>query len=141
MESLRYTRIEQTAMLQNDSPHDDFASHFYLTRYDRLKGIPMLSPEHVRTAARKAFYDATGKNQYELPLLQDEGKSAIAWSMNWYKLRNSDNKTYQLTDDDKAAIIRDYEEVRKTSPLKNTIHIFQHDTSDTLLIAISFILE
>lgn len=141
MESLRYTRIDQTAMLRTDSPHDDFASHFYLTRYDCLTGIAMVSPEHLRTAARKAIYDATGKNQYELPILQDEGKSAMAWSMNWYKLRNSDNKTYQLTDNDKAAIISDYEEVGKTSPLKTTIHIFQHDTSDTLLIAVSFILE
>jgi len=134
-------RIEQNAMLQNDSPYDEFASHFYLTRYDRLEGLLMISPELLRTAARKAIYDATGKNQYELPLFHDEGKSAVAWSMNWYKLRNSDNQTYQLTDDDKAAIIRDYEEVGKTSPLKTTIHIFQHDTSDTLLIAVSFILE
>ena len=70
MESLRYTRIEQTAMLQNDSPHDDFASHFYLTRYDGLKELPMLSPEHLRVAVRKENFVATGKIQYELLLLR-----------------------------------------------------------------------
>jgi histone acetyltransferase (RNA polymerase elongator complex component) len=128
-------------MLQNDSPHDDFAAHFYLTRYEHLKGLLMVSPEHVRTAAKKAFYDATGKNQYELPLFQDEGKNAMAWSMNWYRLRTPDNKTYQLTDDDKANIISDYKEIGKSSPLKTQIHIFQSDNSDTLLIAVSFILE
>jgi hypothetical protein len=141
MESLRYTRIEQTAMLQNDTPNDDFAAHFYLTRYERLKGIPMTSPEQLRTAIKKANYDATGKNQYELPLLQDEGKDAMAWSMNWYRLCTPDNKTFQLTEEDKLNIISDFVEDSKWSPLKSTIHIFQHDHSDTLLIAISYILE
>jgi hypothetical protein len=141
MESLRYTRIEQTAMLQNDSPHDDFAAHFYMTRYERLKGLPMVSADQVRTAAKKAIYDSIGNNQYELGVLQDEGKNAMAWSMNWYRLRTPDNKTFQLTDDDKATIVSDFVEISKTSPLKTQIHIFQRDTSDTLLIAVSFILE
>jgi len=140
MESLRYTTIEQTAMLQNDSPHDDFAAHFYVTRYDRLKGLLITSPEEVRTAAKKANYNATGKNQYELAVLQDEGKDAIAWSMNWYRLRTPDNKTFQLTDEDKSNIVSDFVEDCKWSPLKTTIHIFQRDGSDTLLIAFSYIL-
>jgi hypothetical protein len=142
MESLRYTRIEQTAMLENETPHDDFAAHFYLTRYENLKGLLMTSPEQLRTAVKKANYDATGKNQYELRLLQDECKYAMAWSMNWYTLRTPDNKTYQLTNDDKSTIINDFvEDSKNWSPLKSTIHIFQNNHSDTLLIAMSYILE
>ena len=141
MESLRYTKIEQTAMLKNDTPHNDFASHFYLTRYERLKGLLMTSPEQVRTASKKAIYDSIGKNQYELGVLQDEGKVAMAWSMNWYRLRTPDNKTYQLTNDDKTTIINDFVELSKSAPLKTQIYIFQDDDSDTLLIAISYILD
>jgi len=137
----RFTKIEETAMLQNNTSYDDFAAHFYNTRYQRLRGLPMESAEQVRTATRKANYDATGKNQYELPLLQDQGKDAMAWSMNWYRLRTPENKTYQLTDEDKATIISDFVEDSKRSPLKTTIHIFQSENSDTLLIAVSMILE
>jgi hypothetical protein len=136
-----YTKLEETCMFQNDSSHDDFVEYFYLTRYNQIKGILMDKPEHVRTAAKKAIYDATGKNQYELPLLQDEGKNAMAWSMNWYRMRTAENKPFQLTDDDKANIMSDFEEVRKTAPLKSQLHIFQRNGSDTCLIAVSFIFE
>jgi hypothetical protein len=137
----RFTKIEETGTFKNDIPHDDFINHFYNTRYHRLTGLLMISPEQLRSEIKKAIYDATGKNQYELPLLQDEGKNAMAWSMNWYRLRNSENQAYHLTDDDKATIVSDFVEISKTSPLKTTIHIFQHGGSDTLLIAVSFILE
>jgi hypothetical protein len=61
--------------------------------------------------------------------------------MNWYRMRTAENKPFQLTDDDKANIMSDFEEVRKTAPLKSQLHIFQRNGSDTCLIAVSFIFE
>ena len=137
----RFTKIEETAMLQNDTPYDDFAAHFYNTRYQRLRGLPIESAEQVRAASKKAIYDSIGKNQYELGVLQDEGKVAMAWSMDWYRLRTPDNQTFHLTDDDKENIVNDFVELSKTAPLKTQIHILQSENSDTLLIAVSMILE
>lgn len=137
----RFTKIEETGIFENDIPHEEFANHFYKTRYDRFAGLLMTTPEELRSEIKKTIYDATGKNQYELPLLEKEGKNAMAWSMNWYRLRTPDNKTYHLTDDDKATIVSEFVEISKTSPLKTTIHIFQREGTDALLIAVSFILE
>jgi hypothetical protein len=127
-------------MFEDYSPHDDFIEHFYLTRYDRLRGLLMTSPEELRVAVKKAIYDSIGKNQYELPLLQDEGKAGLAWSMNWYRLCDSEHKTYQLTQEDRSKIQADFVELCKASPLKIKIYIFQLDGSDTCLIAVSHIL-
>jgi hypothetical protein len=141
MESMeRYTRIETTCKFEDEAPHDDFIEHFYLTRYDRLRGLLMTSPEELRIAVKKAIYDSIGKNQYELPLLQDEGKAGLAWSMNWYRLCDSEHKAYQLTQEDQSKILADFVELGKASPLKIKIYIFQLDTSDTCLIAVSHIL-
>jgi hypothetical protein len=137
----RFTKIEEIAMLQNDSPHDDFAAHFYLTRYDRLKGLLMTTPENLRTAAKKAIGDSIAKNQCDLAVLSDDGKDAMAWSMNWYRLRTKDNKTYQLAEEEKNKITGDFQELSKASPLKTQIHIFQREGSDTCLIAVSLMLD
>jgi hypothetical protein len=141
MASLRYTIIEETGVFQSDSSHEDFVSHFYETRYSRLKGILMATPEQLHAAIKKVVYDFIGKNQYELALLRDEEKDGMGWSMSWYRLRTPEKKTYKLSDEDKEKIISDFVELRKTSPLTGEIFIIQRDGSDMLLVAVSLILE
>lgn len=141
-EMSRFTLIEETALLQKDTPNDDFAAHFYMKRYDRLKGIPMATPDQVITAATKAIGDSIHKNQYELAQIcaKDRG-DAMAWSMNWYRLRTPDNKTYQLSDDDKVKIISNAQALTKPSPLLTQTFIFQQEDSDMLLVAVSLTID
>ena len=141
MASLRYTIIEETGVFQSDSSREDFVAHFYQTRYSRLKGILMATPEQLRAATKKVIYDFIGKNQYELPLLRDEEMDGMGWSMTWYRLRNPEKKIYKLSDEDKEKIIGDFVELRKASPLTGEIFIIQRDGSDMLLVAVSLILE
>lgn len=141
MKSLRYTTIEETSMFQTDCSHEEFVSHFYKTRYDRLEGLLMPTPELLRAAAKKTTYDFDGKCRYELCVMEDKGQNGMMWSMNWYKLRDSDNKVYTLSEEEEEGIVADFFELRKTTPLTAEIYIFQGDGSDMLLIAVSFILK
>jgi hypothetical protein len=143
MESLdRVVIIEENAFLQKDTQTEDFAEHFYITRYGRLKGLLMTCPELLIASATKAICDSIAKNKYELQQIcpKDRG-DAMAWSMNWYQLRTSDNKIFQLSDLDKAKIINNAVELRKPSPLLTQTFIFQRDNSDMLLIAVSLVID
>ena len=141
MASLRYTTIEETGVFHPDNFHEDFVSHFYETRYDRLKGILMPTPEQLRAAVRKVIDDFDGKNRYELCLLKDQDKDGMGWSMTWYRLRTPEKKIYMLSDEDKEKIRSDFVDlVIKRSPLTGEIFMMQRDSSDLLLVAINLII-
>jgi len=137
----RFTLIEETALLQNDTPQDDFAAHFYVTRYDRLKGIPQTDFATLRKSAWDAIEYSMGKNAVALGELRQAGKNPLAWSMNWYRLRDTQNKPYKLTDNEKSLIISDFEDLKERNPFNAQIHIFHRETSDMLLIAVSLELQ
>ena len=141
MASLRYTTIEETGVFHPGNFHEDFVSHFYETRYDRLKGILMPTPEQLRAAVRKVIDDFDGKNRYELSVLKDQDKDGMGWSMTWYRLRTPEKKIYMLSDEDKEKIRSDFVDlVIKCSPLTGEIFIMQRDSSDMLLVAINLII-
>ena len=141
MASLRYATIEETGVFHLENFHEDFVSHFYETRYDRLKGILMPTPEQLRAAVRKVIYDVDGKNRYELSLLKDQDKDGIGWSMTWYRLRTPEKKIYMLSEEDKEKIRSDFVDlVIKSSPLTGEIFMMQRDGSDMLLVAINLII-
>lgn len=142
MSTSRYTVIEETAMLQNDSPLDDFACHFYMTRYVRLRGIVQHTFADLRTSVKQAISDSMDKNSVDLPRLTAKGMNPMAWSMNWYRLRNKENRMYQLTHDEKVLISEDYVELKEQHPFSQAqIHIFQKDDSDMVLIAVALLLD
>ena len=141
MASLRYTIIEETGVFHHENFHEDFVSHFYETRYDRLKGILMPTPEQLRAAVRKVIDDFDGKNRYELCLLKDQGKDGMAWSMTWYRLRTPEKKIYILSEEDKEKIRGDFVDlIIKCSPHTGEIFMMQRDGSDMLLVAINLII-
>jgi hypothetical protein len=137
----RLALIEGTAMLQNDTPPEDFACHFYKTRYDRLKGMTMRTPEDVRRASKKLIERSMSGNVVTLRQQRDQGQDAMAWSMNWFRLRNKDNKPYTLTNEEKSLIVEDYMFLKDNYPITGEIHIFQLDGSDMLLVAVSLHLD
>ena len=138
MKSLRFAIIEETGILQTDCSHEEFVSHFYKTRYDRLEGVRMRTPELLRTAVKKAAYDFDGKCKYELCVMEDKGQNGMMWSMNWYSLRDSENNAYTLSNEEEEEIVADFFELRKRTPLTAEIYIFQSNDSDMLLVAVSF---
>jgi hypothetical protein len=140
MEPLRHTKIEENGLFQRGTSHEEFVSHFYQTRYKRIEGELMRTPELLRTVAKKTIDEFNDRNLYELVVFEEQGKDVLAWSMNWYKLRNSDNEPYNLPEEDEEKIMEDFLELRKRTPLTAEIFIFQADGSDMLLIAVSLIL-
>jgi hypothetical protein len=141
MESLHYIKIEQNAMLQNDTPPEDFACHFYKTRYDRLKGIVKRTPDEVRKASKELLQHSMDSNVIDLMKCHERGQNAMAWSMNWFRLRDKDNKIYTLTNEEKARIVEDYVFLKENNPFTGEIYIFQLDGSEILLVAVSLILD
>ena len=71
MESRRHITIEQTALLQKETRNEDFAAHFYMTRYESLEGVPMASPEELLAAVTKAIKTSIGDKTYELAQIKD----------------------------------------------------------------------
>jgi hypothetical protein len=61
--------------------------------------------------------------------------------MNWFRLRNKDNKPYTLTNEEKSLIVEDYMFLKDNYPITGEIHIFQLDGSDMLLVAVSLHLD
>jgi len=133
----RYTKIEETALLQADSPSEDFAYHFYTTRYDRLKGIRTPSEYSLTLSVESAITDSLKKNVVDLKLLNDEGRNAVAWSMNWFRCRDVDNKTWRISDALKAKLMDEYKEYSTDIPLHSEMFIFQGHDQDMVLVAVS----
>jgi hypothetical protein len=137
----RLALIEETAMLQNDTPPEDFACHVYKTRHDRLKGVTMRTPEDVRQASKKQIERSMSGNVVTLRQQRDQGQDAMAWSMNWFRLRNNDNQIYTLTNEEKSLIVDDYLFLKDNYPITGEIHIFQLEGSEMLLVAVSLYLD
>ena len=138
VKSLRFAVIEETGILQSDFSHEEFVSHFYKIRYDRIEGVRMRTPELLRDTVKKATYDFDGKCKYELCVMEDKGQNGMMWSMNWYSLRDSENNAYTLSNEEEEEIVADFFELRKRTPLTAEIYIFQSNDSDMLLVAVSF---
>ena len=137
----RYTTIEETATLQQDTPLEDFAYHFYKTRYDRLKGVLMSSHDVLRKAVLTCILESMERNLTALPKLRLANKMPMAWSMNWFRLRDSQNKVFVLTKDQKEEIIDDFHVLRQTYPFLARMFVFQGEDKDMLLVAMSLELE
>jgi hypothetical protein len=129
----RLALIEETAMLQNDTPPEDFAVHYYLNRYDRLKGVIKRDFADLQQSIHIALRESFGRNLGLFPDLEE--KNPVAWSMNWYRLRDSNNKTWTLDGSQKTAISSDFVDLRMRYPFDAEIHIFQLDDRDVLLVA------
>jgi hypothetical protein len=120
-------------MLQNDTPPEDFACHYYLNRYDRLKGVVKRDFADLRQSIKTALNDSFGRNSAVFPSLMEQ--NPVAWSMNWYRLRDNNNKTWMLDGSQKTAIVADFVDMRHDYPFDAQIHIFQLDDRDVLLVA------
>jgi len=133
----RYTKIEETALLQVDSPSEDFAHHFYTSRYDRLKGIRTPSEYSLTLCVELAVKESLKKNVVDLKLLNDEGRNAVAWSMNWFRCRDVDNKTWVIPESLKEKLQQDFREYSMDIPLLSEMFIFQGYEQDMVLVAVS----
>ena len=141
MESLQYIKIEQNAMIQNHTLPEDFVCHFYKTRYDRLEGIVKRTPEEVRKASKELIQNSMDSNVIDLRKCHERGQNAMAWSMNWFRLCDKDNKIYTLTNEEKGHIVDDYVFLKENNPYTGEIYIFQLDGSEMLLVAVSLMLD
>ena len=146
-----YTTIEETAMLQNDTPELDFACHYYNTRYDRLRGIIVGMGHHasdintLRDKAKEVWDHSLWKNSRDLVSdIEQKKHNPSGWSMTWFRLRtfsgmiaNGSDKTYTLTDADRAVINAELQESLKDyTDLNVNLFLIQKEKSDTLLVAI-----
>ena len=129
----RLALIEETAMLQNDTPPEEFVEHCYMNRYERLKGVVKRDFDDLRHSIHTALDESFGRNSGAFPSLREQ--NPVAWSMNWYRLRDNTNKTWSLDDDQKTAIVADFEDLRLDFPFEAQIHMFQLDDRDVLLVA------
>ena len=129
----RLALIEETAMLQNDTPPEEFVEHCYMNRYERLKGVVKSDFADLRHSIKTALTDSFGRNSGLFPSLMEQ--NPVAWSMNWYRLRDNTNKTWTLDGSQKTAIVADFEDLRLDYPFDAQIHIFQLDDRDVLLVA------
>jgi len=137
----RYTTIEETATLQQDTPMEDFAYHFYKTRYDRLKGILQRDFDTLRKSALECILDSMNRNVVALPKLRLANKMPMAWSMNWFRLRDDKNKMFVLSKEQKEQIIDDFHVLRQSYPFLAEMYIFQGEDKDMLLVAMSLMME
>jgi hypothetical protein len=133
----RYALIEETGMLQNDTPPDDFVAHYYMNRFRRFRGVINRDFDELRQSVKIALEAYFDRNSVRFPFLEEQHGivKPVAWSMNWYRLRDNNNKTWWLEDSQKADIVADFEDLRINNDFKAQVHIFQMDDQDELLIA------
>ena len=129
----RFALIEETAILQNDTPPEEFVEHCYMNRYERLKGVVKRDFDDLRHSIHTALDESFGRNSGAFPSLREQ--NPVAWSMNWYRLRDNSDKMWALNSDQKTAIVADFEDLRLDYPFDAQIHIFQLDDRDVLLVA------
>jgi hypothetical protein len=99
MSSLKkhFVVMEERATLSQDTPLDDFAHHFYYTRYTKMKGVVMESFENLCVDFQNQLEILKKKHtSASLREIQATGHSPLVWSMNWYSLR-SEGKTTCLS--------------------------------------------
>ena len=131
----RYVKIEETFLLKGTE--EDFIQHLYITKYKKIQGIRTPSEYSLRLSVESAITDSLKKNVVDLKILNDEGRNALVWSMNWFRCRDVDNKTWRISDDLKKEIYDEFNEYSKHMPLKARIYIIQEHQRDAVLVAIS----
>jgi hypothetical protein len=76
-----------------------------------------------------------------LPKMASADKEPMAWSMNWFRLRNYSNRPYNLTETEKDEIIGDFNALRAERPLLGQIFIYQTPETEMLLVAVAMSME
>ena len=137
----RYTVIEETAQLQADTPQRDFAYHYYRTRYDRLRGVLKRDFSSLRTGITVALVDSMNRNIEALPKINQTNRYPMAWSMNWYRLRDDTNKPWKLTEEQNDLIEGDFQTLRSSYSFVSQFFVFQGEDKDMLLIAMALELD
>ena len=137
----RFTIIEETALLQTDTPLEDFAYHFYKTRYDRLKGILKRDADDLRRTVKTILKESMHRQIIGIRKIAASDKEPMAWSMNWFRLRNYSNRPYNLTETEKDEIIGDFNALRAERPLLGQIFIYQTPETEMLLVAVALSME
>jgi hypothetical protein len=134
--SARFLTIEETAILQGDAPLQDFACHFYNTRYDRLKGIPKENYGGIRDSVVPLIRASFQKNEVAMRQYRDEGKNPMSWSMNWYRLRLNDRR-WAMSPLELAQLHEEFAKIVDQHPSLDTeLYAIQSNNSDMLLIAV-----
>jgi hypothetical protein len=132
----RFLTIEETAILQGDAPLQDFACHFYNTRYERLKGIPKENYGSIRESVVPLIRASFQKNEVAMRQYRDEGKNPMSWSMNWYRLRLNDRR-WSLSPLELAQLHEEFAKITYQHPdLEAELYAIQSSNSDMLLIAV-----
>ena len=136
LSTARFLTIEETAILQGDAPLQDFACHFYNTRYDRLKGIPKENYGSIRDSVVPLIRASFIKNEVAMLHYQQEGKNPMSWSMNWYRLRRNDRR-WSMSPLELAQLYEEFAKVVGQHPALDTeMYAIQSSNSDMLLIAV-----
>ena len=131
----RYVKIEEIFLLKGTE--EEFIHHLYITKYNQIQGIRTPSEYSLTLSVESAIKESLQKNIVDLKILNDEGRNALAWSMNWFKCRDVDNKTWHISDGLKEEIHDEFNEYSKDIPLKARMYIIQEHQRDTVLVAIS----
>ena len=108
-----------------------------MNRYERLKGVVKSDFADLRQSIKTSLEACFDRNSVKFPFLKEHYGivNPVAWSMNWYRLRDNTTKTWALDGSQKTAIQEDFENLRINNAFKAQIHIFQLDDRDVLLVA------
>jgi len=131
----RYVKIEETFLLNGNE--EDFVHHLYITKYKKIKGIRTPSEWDLKLLIGLSVKDSLQKNVLDLKLLNDEGRNALVWSINWFRCRDKDNKIWSINDGLKKIIHDEFNIYSKDIPLKARMYIIQKYKRDAVLVAIS----
>jgi hypothetical protein len=131
----RYVKIEETSLLKGSE--EDFIHHLYITKYKKIKGIDTPSNYSLSISVELAVKESLKKNVVDLKLLNDEGRNALVWSINWFRCRDVDNKTWIISDELKKKLQDEFKEYSKDIPLHTRMYIVQEHKRDAVLVAIS----
>ena len=131
----RYVKIEETFLLKGTE--EDFVHHLYITKYNKIQGIRTPSEWDLKLLIGLYVKESLQKNVTDLKLLNDEGRNALAWSINWFMCRDRDNKTWSINDRLKEEIHNEFNIYSKDIPLHTRMYIVQEHKRDAVLVAIS----
>lgn len=131
----RYVKIEETLLLRGTE--EDFIHNVYVTKYKKIKGIGAPSEYSLTLSVELAVKESLKKNVVDLKLLNDEGRNALTWSINWFRCSDVNNKTWIISDELKKELQEKFNEYSKEIPLKARMYIIQEHERDVVLVAIS----
>lgn len=120
--------IEEVSAKNEEESLEDFALHFYYTRYSKMKGVPMYS-----------FNDLLVDFQKNLEKMSLSDDTTIVWSMNWYSLYTAEGKTRALEYEERLTLdklVNEYDRKKGDSTVYN---LFLSPIDATrILVAVSF---